>query len=196
MSLKRFMLVIGLTGTKAGGKGEVAEFLKSKGFICYILSDILKKELVQRGKEKYSVRDLQDMGNELREKHGPGILAKMTAEKIQEDLSQGREKFVIDGIRNPGEVEELKKLNFYLISVDAPQKRRFEFTRKRGKVSDYKSWEEFLEVDMRDKGKGEPGAGQQVALCMELADFNVFNDSTIEALHIKIQEILDSLGRQ
>jgi len=37
-------VVIGLVGRNASGKGQVAEYLKSKGFIYYSLSDVIRNE--------------------------------------------------------------------------------------------------------------------------------------------------------
>jgi dCMP deaminase len=193
------MLVIGLTGTKAGGKGESAEFLKLRGFVYYSLSDMVREEAVRRGIPNYTIKDLQDIGNDLREKHGLGVLAKMVLEKISQDIKNGREKFVIDGIRNPGEVAELRKMNFHLVSVDAPQEKRFGWLVKRARASDPKTWPEFLKMDLRDRGDGELSVGQQVTQCIGLADSKIINDSTIEILHLKIKDILyslDSLERQ
>ena len=97
------MLVIGLTGTKSGGKGEIAAYLKSRGFLSLSLSDMVREEAVRRGISDYSIKDLQDIGNDLREKEGPGVLAKMASQKIDLDC-------VIDGIRNPGEADEPEKI--------------------------------------------------------------------------------------
>jgi dephospho-CoA kinase len=188
------MLVIGLTGSKAGGKGEVSEFLKNRRFIYYSLSDMVREEAKKRGLENYTIKDLQDIGNDLRSKDGFGILAKMVIDKINVDIKQGKDKFVIDGIRNPGEIDELRKLAcFHLVSVGAPQEKRFEWLLKRARVSDPKTWQEFLKMDARDKGDGELKIGQQVSLCMNTADFKIMNDSTIALLHEKIKEILISL---
>ena len=190
------MLVIGLTGTKAGGKGEVSEFLKQQGFIYYSLSDIVREETRRRGIENYTVKDLQDIGNDLRTKGGLGVLAKMIIEKVRKDTEEGKDRFIIDGIRNPGEVEELKKIegfNFNLLAVDAPLEKRFEWINKRGRTTDMKKWEDFLKMDARDKGDGELKIGQQVHQCMATANFKIMNDSTIAALHEKVKEILDSI---
>jgi len=66
---------------------------------------------------------------------------------------------IIDSIGNPGEVEYLKKKygkTFKLLAVDANEKIRFERLLVRGEKKDPKTWEEFLEMDKRDKGFDEP----------------------------------------
>lgn len=129
--MKKFILVIGLTGTKASGKGEVANYLKSKGFMYYSLSDIVREETVSKGLKDYTIKQLQDIGNELHKKYGLGILASRILEKIKNKRIKNKnkeKKYVIDGIRNPGEIQVFRKLkNFYLIAVDAPRKQRYKW---------------------------------------------------------------------
>lgn len=182
------MLVVGLTGTKSSGKGEVAEFLKKKGFFYYSLSDIVREEAKKRGLEKYTVKDLQDIGNEFRKKYGLGVLAERIIKKIR---IEKKEKYVIDGIRNPGEIKKLDDIeNFYLIAVDAPKRKRYQWLLARARASDPKTWQEFLKMDARDRGDGELNIGQQVGLCMNMANFYMMNDASIESLHKKVDKIL------
>ena len=63
-------MIIGLSGKNASGKGVVAEFLKSKGFYFFSLSDVIREEIRERGEEITRQR-LIEVGNELRSKHGP-----------------------------------------------------------------------------------------------------------------------------
>ena len=76
-------MIIGLTGKNASGKGEVANYLKSKGFIYYSLSDVIREEATKRGLE-HSRENLINLGNELREKFGPKHLAQQISSKIFE----------------------------------------------------------------------------------------------------------------
>jgi len=181
-------MIIGLTGSISGGKGVVAEFLKEKGFSYFSLSNEVREEAKLKGIE-FVREKLQDLGNELREKEGLGVLAKRVIKKINSE-----ENIVIDGIRNPAEILELRKLpGFILISVDAPQKIRFERISKRARESDPRTWSEFLKVDNRDKGEGEKNSGQQVGKCMEIADEKLINDSSLEDLREKIEQLFEKL---
>jgi len=193
-------MIIGLTGTKASGKGEIAKFLQAKGFLYFSLSDIVREEAKKKGLGK-TVAELQDVGNWLREKYGPSVLAKRIIKVIKEvereKGEKGSKNFVIDGIRNPAEIKELRKLRgFYLISVDAPKKKRFEWMLKRARPSDPKTWSEFLKMDKRDKGKKELVIGQQVKACMQMADFKIKNNSTLLKLREKIERILEVITRK
>ncbi len=190
------MLIIGLTGTKAGGKGEIANYLKEKGFVYFSLSNIVREEAARRGLKNYTIKDLQDIGNDLRQKHGLGVLAEMAIKKIEQEKKRKKEKFVIDGIRNPGEIIAFCKLkNFYLIAADAPQEQRFKWLVARSRESDPKTWLEFLKMDARDQGNEEQKVGQQVKACMKMADFHIENDSTIGALHKKVDIILKTIEK-
>lgn len=184
-------MIIGLTGTKASGKGIIAGMLKEKGFVYCSLSDLVREEAVRRGLNSYNVSDLQGIGNELREKYGNGILAKRILEKIEEGKN-----YVIDGIRNPGEINELRKCKeheFILIAVDAPQEIRFKRILERGRESDSKDLKGFLEMDRRDRGIDKENNGQQVDKCIEMADIKIYNGSSIEVLKNKIEKILEDL---
>ncbi len=126
------------------------------------------------------------MGNQLREEKGAGILAKLVYNKI---TNQKYNDAIIDGIRNPAEVIELRKLdNYFLISVDAPQEIRFKRMVERSRESDPKTLESFLKVDARDKGIGEKETGQGVGKCMAMADYSLINDGTVEQLNEKIDK--------
>jgi dephospho-CoA kinase len=98
-------MIIGLTGTKASGKGMVSEILREKGFFYTSTSDQVRKEAILKNLINYTTADLQNIGNEIREKFGAEELIKRCIKE-----ADGKEKVVIDGIRNPGEVKELKKL--------------------------------------------------------------------------------------
>jgi dephospho-CoA kinase len=186
------MKVIGLTGTMGSGKEVVKDFLIKK-FNCYYvtLSDVIRGE-IEKKKGNLTRQTQQDMGNEMRKKYGPHILAMLAIEY----LSKSKEMAVIDGIRNPGEIEYLRKKfgpDFKLIAIDASPEVRFERILKRGQASDPKTWEEFAALDERDKGKDEPEYGQQVKRCMEQANFTVMNDGTLEEFENKINEIVKNL---
>ena len=119
-------------------------------------------------------------------------------EKVVEKIkNQSIEKAIVDGIRNPAEVEVLKKLNnFFLISIDAPQEIRFKRMVERNRESDPKNWEEFLQVDNKDKGIGEIATGQASARCMELSNYILFNLGALEELQEKIKKLYEEIERK
>jgi dephospho-CoA kinase len=177
-------MIIGLTGANASGKGEAAEYLKSKGFEYYSLSDILREEAVLRGVEP-SRENLIKLGNELREKNGPSALADMTVKKIKD-----KNNYVIDSIRNPFEIKALRKLNkFTLIGIDAPVKMRFSRAIARNRPGDPKTLEEFIEKEKKENINSS--TNQQLENCLKAADKVIINDSTIEEFRGKIDVIIE-----
>ncbi|MEM5772679.1 MAG: AAA family ATPase [Candidatus Aenigmatarchaeota archaeon] len=181
--------VIGITGTIGSGKEVVKEAL-ARNFNCYSVS--LSSVIQAQMKNKADRKTLQDMGNELRKKYGNFILAKLATDYLQRD----KEMIIVDGIRNPGEVDYLRKTfgnKFFLIGVDASRELRWERIKARGREGDPKTWEEFLAADERDQGKGEPLYGQRVRECLQMADFLIVNDGTQEEVNEKINLFLEQL---
>ena len=85
-------MIIGLTGKNAGGKGEVANYFKTKYFIYYSLSDIIREEATKRGLE-HSRDNLIKIGNELREKFAPNYLGGFSPMWVKNDPYHNLEKF-------------------------------------------------------------------------------------------------------
>jgi len=184
------MKIIGITGTLASGKTSVRDFFLSHFSSYFIsLSDIIREELVKEGKE-LKRENFVEKGNELRRKYGSHILAEvaiLTLPKLSD-----KQIIVIDGIRNPDEVNYLRKRfgkNFVLIAVDAPKEIRFKRLLERKKEGDPKTFEEFLEMDEIDVGRNQPEYGQRVYDCLRLADYLIVNDSSIEEFNKKLEEI-------
>lgn len=174
--------IIGIVGPLACGKGVVAEyFIKKYGYSSFSLSSIVHDELKKRGITEFTRTTLQDIGDDLRKQEGDGVLAKRAIQLLK---NRKHAKFIIEGIRNPGEVAYLRTIpGFFLIAVDAPQKVRFERVLKRAKPWDPKDWKTFQKVDGRDQGDNKNNSGQQVRKCMEMADIQVENNTHITTLH-------------
>lgn len=182
-------MIIGLTGTLASGKGIVSDFLEEKGFVYLSLSNELR-EIAKEKKIELTRENLQNLGNQLRQDRGSGVLAELVYNKI---INQQYKKAVVDGIRNPAEVEILKKINkFFLVAVDASKEIRFKRIIARNRESDPKTWDNFLRVDDRDQGESDE-KGQQVRKCMNLADFNLINDGNLEEVELKVKEVYDKI---
>lgn len=186
-------MIIGLTGSLGAGKSIVSDFLKEKGFVYLSLSDELR-EIAKERKIELIRKNLQDLGNWLRENFGVGILAEKVLDKIQ---NQEYKRAIVDGIRNPAEIKVLRQLkNFFLVSVDASQEIRFQRLISRNRESDPKTWEEFVEVDDRDKGIGELETGQAVEKCMKQADFVLINPGSLEEIKEKMSKLYEEIERK
>ena len=73
-------MIIGITGTLGAGKDEAAKFFVKHGFIYHSCSDIIRNECRKKG-IPIERDNLIKMGNDLRERYGPEILAKMIIER-------------------------------------------------------------------------------------------------------------------
>jgi len=181
-------MIIGLTGKNAAGKGEIANYLKTRGFVYYSLSDVIREEATKMGLE-HTRDNLIGLGTEMREKHGNSILAKRINEKIGKLQNQD---VVIDSIRNPGEIEELRKNEgFILIAVHTDAKIRFERLLNRARVGDAKTFKQFLEHE--NKENNNEGAGQQLDKCIDMADAVINSNGTIEQANKDLDLYLSSL---
>tara|TARA_B100000029_G_scaffold178848_1_gene176204 strand:+ start:842 stop:1399 length:558 start_codon:yes stop_codon:yes gene_type:complete len=180
--------IVGLTGRNASGKGTVASFLKKSSFAYHSLSDTLRDELKKKGLEE-SRSNLIKIGNELREKGGPGILADLMIVHLKT-----LENHIVDSIRNPLEVNSLRREydnhKFILIAVDAKPEVRYERLKQRNRSGDSSSWEEFLSQEKLEESSNDPNKQQLLATINE-ADYHIDNSSTILDLEEKISKIFD-----
>ena len=183
-------IVFGLTGKNASGKGTVAEILKKKNFTYHSLSDSLRDELKSLKKEE-TRENLIDIGNKLRENGGPGVLADKLMPKLNSENNH-----IVDSIRNPLEVISLRKetplRRFFLISIDADSRLRYDRLCSRGRIGDTDSWEKFVEQEKKEENNDDPNK-QQLSRTMEMADYNIDNSGTLEELEVQVNRIISSL---
>ena len=184
--------VVGLTGTMGSGKNSVKQIIMQR-FSCYhvTLSDVIRGE-IEKKRGQLDRTKLQDMGNEMRQKYGNHILAMVAIEYLPRD----KDMIIVDGIRNPGEVEYLKKKfgnDFFMVAVDAPKEVRFERLKGRNDPKDPQTIEDFKKADARDQGKGEPPYGQHVGACVKMADFTITNAGTLKQLEKDVAEVVGKI---
>jgi len=176
--------VLGLTGSNAAGKGEVAEYLREQGFTLHSLSDIVREEAAARGlppDREHLIR----IGNELRRVGGPGVLA----ERILPRLGP---RDVVDSVRNPAEVRVLRRIPYFvLLGVTAPMELRFRRALARGRPGDPPTLEGFREREAQENTL-DPHA-QRLAATLELADHVVGNDGSLAGLRRGIDALLHDL---
>ena len=182
-------MIIGLTGKNGSGKGEAASFLKERGFHYYSLSDALREEAGKRGQPL--VREtLVALGNELREKEGPGCLAERIYAKLDPE-----KHYIIDSIRHPAEVQVFRRrTNFTFLKVNAPERLRFERMKQRGRENDPETWEDFQALEAKES-KSETKTDQQLDQTLALADVQVDNNGPLKELHDKLKQLLVKIAQ-
>ena len=129
--------------------------------------------------------------NEMREKHGPHILAKRALEEIRKKKNK---KAVIDGIRNISEIAFLEKIKgFCLIGIDTSPKVRYErLLRKHGKKY-AGSYKDFLTQEMQEERLGSKNTGLRVKECLKKATHVVKNNGSIKDLQKNIDTVLQKI---
>jgi len=177
-------MIIGLTGKNGSGKTAVCEYLKKRGFLYRSLSDEIRDEISRRG-GAIDRKFLIEVGNDLRNNFGPGVLAERILKGLEHD-----QNYVIDSIRNPSEVEVFRgSENFALLGLDADPEIRFIRSRERGRENAAQTLEQFLDEESRELDSENP-ARQQLNATLSVTDHIVENNGMLEDLHRRLDEIL------
>lgn len=188
--IKNMSKIIGLTGYMGSGKGEIVKYLHDKGFKYISLSDIVRKEATDRG-FPLTREVLQGVGNEMRAEYGAGVLGMRVREAVASDSGSD---WIIDGIRNPACIMELRKLpGFKLVGVNARDDILINRILERGREGGVMTREEVSAKLDKEKGIGELEGGQQVKKCLEMVDYFILNEGILEVLYAKFQHYLNLL---
>lgn len=181
------MIIIGLTGRNAAGKTTAGEVLGTRGFSYLSLSDVIREEATARGLSLVR-ENLTALGNELREKHGPGALAELTVSRMQSDRN-----YTVDSIRHPAEVMALKRAgSFSLFHVFAPLEARFARSLARAREGDARTLQDFIIQEEREFASSN-AAAQQLLETERLADRRIDNDGTLEEFDARLTKVLGEL---
>lgn len=175
------MPIIGFTGALGSGCTNLSKGLADyHGYAYCSLSDRVYQELKRRKLPK-TIGNLQDVGNDLRRKHGPDVLVQYALSEADTKIPALGEAerpvgLVVDGIRNSAEIASLRHWpHFFLLSIHAaPDVRR----KRLVGAKRCKSKAEFQKIDSRDAEEKGP-FGQQVTRCNYLADIVVINDENV-----------------
>jgi deoxycytidylate deaminase len=177
-----------LTGPFGSGCTTAAEYLKGKiGFVHIRLSDPIHGIWELRNPGIKDTRGgLQDIGDELRQEHGRDYLVRHLIEKTV------GEKFVVDGIRNVGEIEYLRDhfgYGFTLIGIIPTNEARWDRIGSKSYSEDKEGQTHFFADDIRDRDE-ESSDGQQVGKCVDQADILIDNSHTVNLGDFK-RKVLD-----
>lgn len=171
--------IIGLTGSFGSGCTYIAEEILSPiGYQYLSLSkDVLRplfREETGKNPDESSRHELQQFGDQIRDREGPAFLAKKVIEIVSSIKGYESEKWVIDSIRNPYEVRELREFsrNFFLFGIYADKERRWARVREKYRGDSV----EFSRDDQNDIGEDNPTYGQRVGDCFYEADIALTND--------------------
>jgi dephospho-CoA kinase len=185
-------MIIGITGPMGSGKSTIVDALLKLGYKLVTLSDMVREEARRIGITEER-ENLMSVGQGLRHKFGAGILAARALEKIKKE---GGDKWIVDGIRNPAEVIELKKHpDFVLIANTASEDKIIERIFYRKRADDTLDKEAIKKKLRREMGEGEPPEGQQVGKCIEMADYVFDNVMPFEKVEEEFLKLYNSIPK-
>lgn len=181
-------MIIGITGSDGGGKGTVVEYLVSKGFTHYSSREFIVAEIESKGLP-IDRNQMRLTANELRAKCGNEFVVKQAYEKAK---TEGKDKVVIESIRALAEAEYLKAQGGVLLSVDADSAVRYERVQARRSDTDKVTFEQFLAHEELEKNDPDP-SGMQKAKVMQMADYTIMNEGSLEDLQKKVDTFLEKI---
>jgi len=144
------MKIIAFTGMPASGKSEAVQLAKDKGIPVVRMGDLVWEETKRQGK-KLDDKNVGDVANTMRKKHGMDIWARRTVEKIH--VLKKTPMAVIDGVRNMEEIDYFKQTlgpDFLVVAIDAPDEVRRKRAVARGRTDDSKDLKDLEERDKRE----------------------------------------------
>jgi dephospho-CoA kinase len=184
------MVIIGITGTIGAGKGTIVDYLvKHAGFVHFSVRSFLTEEIIRQNLP-VNRDSMVAVANKLREEYSPSYIV----EELYKKAIEKNTNSVIESIRSIGEVEALKaKKNFYLFSIDADPKIRYNRICGRDSETDCVTYERFLMDEAREMLSEDPSR-QNLKGCIEQADFRFVNNGSIEELYNNIKSILKKIN--
>jgi deoxycytidylate deaminase len=140
------------------------------------------------------VKLLIEAGNKLRETAGDNsLLAKLTAIEIAKARAQEshpRMIYLVDSIKHPQEVQELRDIyggGFYLFAIHSSQKSRDDFLKNNCHVKEKAKRDELMDRD-QDENLGH---GQSTRDAFHLADFFVTENGNANKVWTSLQRFFD-----
>ncbi len=176
-------IILGLCGKISSGKGTIAEYTQEKYNAKTFRFSTILRDVLTRLYLEINRSNMQNLSTILRSNFTEDIMAKVMAEDVKNDSS---EIIVVDGVRRIADIKYLKKIEgFYLVSVDADAKIRYDRLSKRSENTDDfgKSYEDFLEDEKQE-------AEQEIPVAMAEAQVKINNDGSFDGLYKQIDEII------
>jgi dephospho-CoA kinase len=172
---------VGIAGMPGAGKGACRRVIQRMGYPVVIMGDEVREE-VKRRKLAPTPENLGKVMLQLREVEGPAAIAKRCIPKLKN--AKG-EVVVVDGVRSLHEIEEFKKHfpHFTLIALHSSPKIRYQRLFRRRRSDDPKSWETFMQRDLRELSVG-------LGAVIATADHMIVNEGTLAQLKKEIQGVL------
>lgn len=176
-------LLLGIVGEQFSGKDTVADYLQAKHGAFHIRQSHILDEILNILALEISRRNEIDLGMALRQVFGTHTVGNAVAKR----LAQATEPLqVVQGIRFQEELDIVKRFGGRIIYITGPVEIRYERSKQRKEKTDdqEKSFDEFIKIEQTEPT--EIG----IAKLGEQADYKINNDSGLEELYQKVEDIL------
>lgn len=181
-------MILGITGTNGSGKGTVVEYLIEQGFKHYSASGFISEEIVRRGLP-INRDNMREVGNDLRKIHHPSYILETLYERAMKEGGDA----IIESVRETAGALFLKKQGAHLVAVDADRRLRYERVILRGSSKDQVTFEQFCVQEDKEMYDAQE-SGMNIQTVMQMADYRIENNGTLEELHAQVDEMLAKIG--
>jgi len=179
------MIVVGVVGYPASGKGEFSNIAKIQGIPVVVMGDMIRRKVMENGLP-LTDENIGNTARELRAELGMDAIAILTANEIKKIMPK---IVIIDGIRGDAEVKYFRSVfsEFHLLAITASFETRLLRMKNRGRSDDTTTPETLCSRDEREESFG-------LARAMSLADTKIENESTREEFIAKIKTYLENIA--
>lgn len=179
------MTVFGAIGLNGSGKDEVINYLHGQYNVPLISAGDIVREIAARTGIEATRDNLDSISRQHFQQFGSGYFLKLVIDRIRQNQWQVAG---ISGVRSPDDVRLLKSTfpdDFVLIHVYVTDPHtRYSRTVKRGAKRDAQGYEDFLRQDRIAEEMFH------LSEATKYADFSMSNDSTLEDLHRRLDQLI------
>lgn len=177
-------LILGIIGERSAGKDTLAHYLVDKYGAFAISHSRILDEILTILDLPISRRNEIDLGMALRAPFGEAVLAKALRKRV---LAETNDLIVIQSIRFPHEVENVKNLGGHIVFIEAPLQVRYNRAQKRGeKTDDNMSFEQFQTMQQEPTEVGIKDLKAQ-------AEMVLHNDGDLQNFYQQIDQLISQL---
>ncbi|WP_407377706.1 AAA family ATPase [Methanobrevibacter sp.] len=178
------MQVMGISGMPGSGKSVVSDMADERGAIIVSMGDIIREEAKKRGEST------KETATNLRKEFGNDIVSELTIKKIKQlEETQKDNLIIIEGMRSLHEVNMFRENfeNFFILSIFANPKLRFERLKIRQREDDSQDYAVFEQRDLQELNFG-------IGDVISLSDRIIINEYDMETYEKQIGEFLDEMN--
>ena len=187
--LERDVKILALVGMSGSGKSVAVDYLTEKGYPKVYFGGMIYKEMERRGIERTPDGESEKrFREEIREKEGKDWVVRQVIKEVNDLISAGQKRIVLDGVYSWTEYRTLKKefpgeLTF--VAVVVPKKLRYKRVSERPERP-FKR-QEIVERDRSEIENLEKGGP------IACADYYILNDGEVKKYQEDLEKILEEI---